>query len=115
MAQLAGTWRVVGPAAHWPHGAPTLTFEGDGMVYGSSGVNRIRGTWTYEDDVLRLGPIVSTLVAGPPDAMDAEDALQRLLAGPLRVELTDDGALVLHADDDRSLRLEPTPPGPTTV
>ena len=92
-----------------------LTFEGDGMVYGSSGVNRIRGTWTCEDDVLRLGPLVSTLIAGPQDAMDAEAALQQLLARPLRVDTVDDGALVLHTDDDRSLRLEPSPPGPTTA
>lgn len=63
--------------------AAELTFDGDGQVFGSGGVNRLRGTWSIEDDVLRFGPMVSTLMAGPPAAMRQEAELLRLLGGPL--------------------------------
>ena len=44
-----------------------------GQLYGMSGVNRVRGTWTLEPGTggtggrLVVGPLVSTLMAGPDD------------------------------------------------
>ena len=60
-----------------------LTFDGDGQVFGFGGVNRVRGTWSIDDGTLRFGPMVSTLMAGPPTAMRNETELLRLLGGPL--------------------------------
>lgn len=115
MTQLSGTWRVDGPDMDGARGAATLTFEGDGMVFGCSGVNRVRGTWELADDVLTFGPLASTLMAGPAAAMAAEQALQSLLTVPLHVQAADDGTLLLRASDARVLRLVPADPAPTLL
>ncbi|WP_029288153.1 META domain-containing protein [Cellulomonas sp. HZM] len=95
MLRLVETWAVASLTgtdvpADKRH-RPWLTFEGDGVVYGMSGVNRVRGTWSVEGDDLTFGPLVSTLMAGLADAMAIESALQRTLSGELRLS-TPDGA-----------------------
>ncbi len=98
-----GTWRLVllggDPPAGHTHGPVTLTFDGDGMLYGMAGVNRVRATWSAdEQDQLAVGPLVSTMMAGPPEAMATERALLALLSAPLAAAV-DDGGLRLVADD----------------
>jgi len=62
MKRLAGsTWRfddVDGvPVAPAPDRArPELTFEDDGQVFGTGGINRFRGTYTLDGDRLTFGP-----------------------------------------------------------
>jgi heat shock protein HslJ len=105
MADLTGTWRFAaleGVQVEGPRRAtPWLTFDGDGQVYGMAGVNRVRGTWRLVDGTLTFGPVVSTLMAGPPDAMACEQQVLRLLGDPLAVATPDGDTLelsgVLHA------------------
>jgi heat shock protein HslJ len=99
MTDPTGTWRLVllggRPPARDTHGPVTLTFDGDGMLYGMAGVNRVRATWTSgEDDLLAVGPLVSTMMAGPRDAMTTERELLALLSQPLAATV-DDGGLRL--------------------
>jgi len=117
MVRLVGQWRVAVPPAAGPdddphdeaaravaHALPddevdrvaSLTFDGDGQVYGTGGVNRLRGTWSVTGDTLTFGPMVSTLMAGPPRAMRREQELLRLIAGPL--ELTTGGVAESASD-----------------
>ncbi|MDC7122924.1 META domain-containing protein [Cellulomonas fimi] len=109
MATLLGTWRFetlggAGLPAEVRH-APWLTFDGDGQVYGLAGVNRVRGTWQLEGSRLTFGPVVSTLMAGPDEAMACERQVVELL----------NSALDVHADGDRlELRLDGSP-GATLV
>lgn len=100
MDQVVGhTWQFVEVAGE-PVGPgpdrsrPSLTFAGDGQVYGTGGVNRLRGTWSYTDGALRFGPVVTTLMAGTPEHMARERAVLDLFAGALTVAL-DGGDLVL--------------------
>ncbi|WP_123370121.1 META domain-containing protein [Cellulomonas sp. PhB150] len=99
--RLVGTWTVTAvsgvtvPSGE-QHG-PWLTFDGDGQVFGMSGVNRVRGTWSVDGDVLTFGPLASTMMAGPPQAMALESALHGLLAAPLTLH-TADGAAASSAD-----------------
>jgi len=93
MLRLVGTWQVtaVGGAdvpPDSPH-APWLTFDGDGQVYGMSGVNRVRGTFVVEGETVTFGPMASTMMAGPDDAMRVEAAVLATLAGPLDVDPAD--------------------------
>jgi len=101
MMRIVGSWAVTAvPGVELPADVghrPWLTFDGDGQVYGLAGVNRMRGTWSIDGDVLTFGPLVSTLMAGPPDAMAVESALHRLLAGPLTLH-TADGARITSSD-----------------
>ncbi len=93
MVDVDGTWRFTALAgadvsALGQH-VPWLTFDGDGQVYGMAGVNRVRGTWTAQDDTITFGPVVSTLMAGPPEATDAERAVLALLGSTLTVDAPD--------------------------
>lgn len=81
-ARLEGTWTLseltgVKIADRVMEGGkvPTFTFDGNGRVSGTSAVNR----YTTNADMaalvrgkLDLSPIVSTRMAGPPDAMKLE-------------------------------------------
>jgi heat shock protein HslJ len=112
---VGGTWRFVQVAGvgleDGPERAhPELTFAGDGQVYGTGGVNRLRGTWSFADGTLTFGPVVTTLMAGTPEHTARERAVLDLLTGPLRVALVD-GALELTDGEGRVSRLLPAPAG----
>ncbi|WP_147794136.1 META domain-containing protein [Cellulomonas sp. Y8] len=142
MDEVVGrTWRfteVAGvPLDDGPERAhPALTFSGDGQVYGTGGVNRLRGTWSFAPDggdadpggpaadpgrpapadaapgtrtgTLTFGPVVTTLMAGTPEHMARERAVLDLLAHPVRAAVAD-GALVLVDGEGRVSRLLPAP------
>ena len=117
---VGGTWRfseVAGvPLDEGPERAhPALTFSGDGQVYGTGGVNRLRGTWSFDAEpgsrrggTLTFGPIVATKMAGTPEHTARERAVLDLLAHPVRAELAE-GALVLTDGEGRVSRLLPAP------
>lgn len=89
-----------------PTGRASLTFA-DGTVSGCGGINRIGGRADIEGDRIRIGPLASTRMTGPPEAMAAKDAFLRGLDAARRWELVD-GRLVLHDEaGERALELEP--------
>ena len=118
MVDLAGTWRFTALEGAQVDGArratPWLTFDGDGQVFGLAGVNRVRGTWRLDGATLTFGPVVSTLMAGPPEAMTCEHRVLELLGGPVEVAAPDADTLELsgaaqarlvrdpHAADERA-------------
>src|SRR6476469_3855228 len=99
MVDRAGAWRFTaleGAEVDGPRRAtPWLTFDGDGVVFGMAGVNRVRGTWELDGDTLTFGPVVSTLMAGPPDAMACEQRVFRLLGETVTASAPDADTLVL--------------------
>lgn len=55
---------------------PQLVLNGsDGRVAGSGGVNRLMGSYTVAGDSLTFSQIASTMMAGPPEAMQQEHAI----------------------------------------
>ena len=108
---LTGTWRFAALEGAQVDGsrraAPWLTFDGDGQVFGLAGVNRVRGTWRLEDGTLTFGPVVSTLMAGPPDAMECERQVLRLLGDPQSVSAPDDDTLELSGTVHAQLVRDP--------
>jgi heat shock protein HslJ len=42
-------------------------------VAGCVGVNRFTGSFTVDGDVLQVGPVASTRMAGPPEMMTLEN------------------------------------------
>lgn len=109
MLRLVGTWTVVGlsaaPLPADPAHVPWLTFDGDGQVYGLAGVNRVRGTWSADGDTLTFGPFVSTLMAGPDDAMRVEQAVVSVLSEQVRLRAAG------HADSAADPALDPAARG----
>ena len=68
-----------------------LEFDGSGGVTGSGGINRLRGAAHADGDRLMLGPLISTRMGGPPEAMDEEESLTSAL----------DKVTGAHLDGDR--------------
>ena len=99
MVDLAGTWRFTAvqgaDVTAAMRSAPFLTFDGDGQVFGMAGVNRVRGTWELKGSLLVFGPMVSTMMAGPPEAMTCEQRVLRLLGDPVEVVAPDGDTIEL--------------------
>jgi heat shock protein HslJ len=120
---LAGRWAVdvvrrdsamVAPASG---GNPHLWFDPAGQVMGSVGVNRVRGPARTDGDAVHLGPLVTTRMAGEPDAMDEEADLVSALERVARYRATDDRLTLLDADGEPLVRLRRAadpPPEPET-
>lgn len=105
------SWVVTGlPDESVADRPPVLRFEDDGQIYGFSGVNRLRGTWSAHDAVLRFGPIVTTLLAGSPRRIATEQAVLHLLRDQLTVTIIADDEVLLTAPDGSTARLAPAPP-----
>jgi heat shock protein HslJ len=67
---LRGTrWRVEDLAGQGLTGTASIeiAFGADGVLSGSTGVNRFRGLYRFVDDRLTIGPITTTRMAGPPE------------------------------------------------
>lgn len=84
---------------------PTLVFDlEESRVAGSSGLNRLMGTLALTEDELRFGPLATTLMAGPDDAMERERAFLDALARVTAYEL-DGRSLSLYANGDVVVRM----------
>ena len=78
--------------------SPTLSFEEAGRVGGNAGVNRFGGEASIEGRSLRLGPLMTTRMAGPPDRMELERRYLEALADTNRWSIVD-GRLELFGPD----------------
>jgi heat shock protein HslJ len=85
--------------------APTLVLDlEEARVSGSGGVNRLAGTLALAEDELRFGPLMTTRMAGPEDAMRREQAFFAALERVTSYEL-DGRTLTLLAEDETVARL----------
>ncbi|HJW76569.1 MAG TPA: META domain-containing protein [Thermoleophilia bacterium] len=107
---LDGTsWKLTAWAESSPIPADvtiTATFA-DGKVSGNSGVNTYGGT--YESDTsgaFSAGPLASTMMAGPEEAMKAETAYLRRLDAAESYAITDSTLVLKDADGKDSLTFE---------
>lgn len=73
---LIGQWAVTSIGALDTTAiGPTIEFTADGTVHGFAGVNRFNGTYAATDGEIEFGPMMSTMMAGPDDAMTVEQCL----------------------------------------
>lgn len=105
-----GSWRferVLDRAVPADARAAGVTIGADGSVAGSTGVNAFGGEADpagFVDGMLRLGPIMSTRRAGPPQAMALERDILTVLAH-VRAFRVDHGVLILLEGDSELARL----------
>jgi heat shock protein HslJ len=79
---------------------PSLVLDlEESRASGSSGVNRLAGTLALNEDELRFGPLMTTRMAGPEDAMERERAFLEALGRVTSFEL-DGRTLTLFADEE---------------
>lgn len=93
---------------------PTIRFGDEGRFTGSTGVNRMFGSYAVVDGILSTSAAGTTRMAGPPESMAVEQRFLTALnaGGPIEV---DDSMLRIGSGDDRlTLRLvaaaDPEPP-----
>ena len=80
--------------------APTLRLDlEESRVDGSTGVNRLLGTFALDEFALRFGPLATTLMAGPEDAMALERRFLAALAQVSTYSLTERSLVLLAGDD----------------
>lgn len=68
-------------------------------IGGYGGVNWFNGGYQLDGDKLSLGPLATTLRAGPPELMEQEQRIQQALGRARQVVIVD-GMLELRAGDE---------------
>ena len=64
-----------------------LSFDAEGNVGGCATINRLRGQYSLEGGALTFGPLASTMMAGPQEAMAQEQRLFQALARVTQVDI----------------------------
>ena len=110
---LDGTsWQLTGWADSGIDPLPfgiTATFTGDQLA-GKSGINRYSGSYRLSPGGrLTLGPAAGTRMAGPPEAMEAEQAFFRLLEQVQTYRRNPDELTLADADRRPLLTFKATP------
>jgi heat shock protein HslJ len=106
-------WTVESIDGHGVVGGSRVTLHfGEGRVSGSAGCNRFMGPYHLTGESLEIGPAAAGRMACEPALMSQETTFLKLLEAVRKFELTNDGALVLVADDGRKiLARRPARPG----
>ena len=81
----------------------TLVFGADGRLSGRGSCNTYTGGYVIEGDTLKVANVAGTMMACAPSLMTQEARFHDVLKNVTRFEIRADGALVLHADDRRSI------------
>jgi heat shock protein HslJ/membrane-bound inhibitor of C-type lysozyme len=81
----------------------TIEFGDDDRVSGAASCNRYMGSYSLTGEGLTLGQMASTMMACPEAIMDQEQRFLAILAEVQRFEMGQDGALVLHTNDGRTI------------
>ena len=93
---------------------PTVELD-DGHLGGHGSVNRYRGSYEIVAGALVVGPVMSTMMAGPEPAMRQERRWFDTLATPLRIVDVSAGTVVLVDDEGSTTELIAVPVGPVVV
>ncbi len=76
----------------------TITF-GEGRLAGNAGVNNYSAAYEVEEGMISVSPqIITTMMAGPEEAMDQESEYLKDLATAETVEVGDDGVVITLKD-----------------
>jgi putative lipoprotein len=101
---LEGNWLVVeidGEPVD-PAASRSVRFEGD-RISGKVGVNRFTGSFRRDGDMLVVGPVALTRMAGPPALMALEQRFTSRLDGAL--EIGQEGTELTLSEGDRAILL----------
>jgi putative lipoprotein len=91
---------------------PSIEFNENGRVAGSTGVNRLMGSYELTGSTLRLSQLATTMMAGQPEAMRTEARLVQALGGGGEVELH---IVIINPDTGETVRMRAMPAEPPTA
>lgn len=110
MGDVSGKWQLTrlhgqpAPTA-MREGGVTLEIQPDGKFAGQAPVNRYFGQLKIEGDAIITAPVGATMMAGPPELMQAEQDFFRTL-NAVRAITVKDGTLDIEGADGRRLVFE---------
>jgi heat shock protein HslJ/membrane-bound inhibitor of C-type lysozyme len=81
----------------------TLSFGLDGRLAGSASCNRYTAQYTLTGEGLTVSKAAGTMMACPPALMQQESLFLDVLEKVTRFDIGPDGALILHANDGRTI------------
>jgi heat shock protein HslJ/uncharacterized lipoprotein YbaY len=81
----------------------TLRFNDDGSLGGSGSCNSYTASYTLTGEGLTISQPAVTMKACPPEVMAQEDRFLKSLAEMHRFEIGENGALLLHTPDGRTI------------
>ena len=91
-------WELMAPTYAGLDKKPTLKFDKDNLG-ASVGLNGMGAGYQVDGDKITLQQFISTMMAGPPALMQAEDAYKKALAGARNFSVSPDGkTLTLRGD-----------------
>lgn len=111
MSDLAGKWQLTSmngqPAPTDIRGGlgVTLEIQEDGKFAGQSPINRYFGQINTQDKTFKTGPVGMTMMAGPPELMDAERDYFTVINDVRSVDI-EGGQLILTGPDGKQLVFE---------
>ncbi len=111
---MVGAWQLVSIGGMALPAQPVIELHPDGRITGSTGVNRLVGTFELVDGELRCSPLATTRMAGPPELMDLERRLLAALAEPTTVALTSTHLMIGTGADQLILQPATPPAGDDT-
>ncbi len=82
---------------------PTLNFGADGRLAGRGSCNNYFAKYTLTGEGLTISQAGGTMMACAPAVMNQESLFLDILRNVRRFDLSEDGALVLRADDGRTI------------
>lgn len=103
---IAGQWSIRTIDGRQLEGEqPAMIAFADGRVSGTTGCNRISGTYEIDGNVVTIGPLATTRMACPPPLMARETALLAALTGPLTAATGAGGGVTLTAGTGTAIGL----------
>ena len=107
ISDVAGKWQLSTmngqPMSSMREGGVTLDIQEDGKFAGQAPVNRYFGQIKVADKILKTGPVGSTMMAGPPENMQAEQQYFQALGENVKSAKIENGQLVITAMDNKKL------------
>lgn len=107
MSDVSGKWQLTSlhgqpaPTA-MREGGVTLEIQPDGKFAGQAPVNRYFGQLKIEGEAIIAAPVGSTMMAGPPELMQAEQDFFKTL-NAVKAMSVKDGTLEIQGADGRRL------------
>lgn len=107
MSDITGKWQLSTmngqSVTSMREGGVTLDIQEDGKFAGQAPVNRYFGQIKVEEKTLKTGPIGSTMMAGPPESMQAEQQYFQALGENVKSVNIENDQLVITAMDNKKL------------
>ena len=105
MSAVAGQWQLLtldGKAMSTDM-VVSLDIQEDGKFSGKAPVNRYFGQIKVDGKIIKIGPVGSTMMAGPPENMQLEQEYFKALGDQIKSANVENAKLVITGMDDQKL------------